>query len=75
MLVYAKRRGSILMKCEGLVVVRDDYRFWDVMMFGLEGSYRLLEELAAAIFRLDVLGSSCTKRLYAALCPRRWECL
>jgi hypothetical protein len=36
----------------------DDYHLWDVMMFGLEGNYWLLEELDAAIFRLDVLGNS-----------------
>jgi hypothetical protein len=57
--VYALRRGNILMKCEGLVVVPLMITiFWDVMMFGLEGNYWLLQELAATIFRLDVLGSS-----------------
>jgi hypothetical protein len=47
------------MKCEDLVMVPLMITiFWDVMMFGLEGNYWLLQELSAAIFRLDVLGSS-----------------
>jgi len=38
--VYANRRGIILMKCEGLIMVPLMITiFWDVMMFGLEGNY------------------------------------
>jgi hypothetical protein len=51
------------MKYEGLLVVPVMTTvFWDVM-FGLESNYWLLEELAVVICRLDILGSSCTKRL------------
>jgi hypothetical protein len=51
------------MKYEGLIVVPVMVTvIWDVM-FGLEGNCWLLEELSAAIFMLDRLGSSCTKRL------------
>ena len=46
------------MKCDGLIMVSVMITiFWDMMMFGLAADYLLLEELAAAIFMLDVFSS------------------